>query len=99
MKNNMVTKDDIIKKLEKVYDPELGIDIWTLGLVYDINIKSEDDVTITLTYTTPMCPFGPMLNQLVEQAMMELGFTEIYVNVTFDPPWKAPDNLREMLGV
>jgi len=93
----MVTKEDIIKKLELCIDPELDIDVWTLGLIYDIKID-ENKVEILMTFTSPMCPFGPELVRNVEDKLKSLG-VDVQVNVTFEPAWKPSDELREMLGV
>ena len=60
----MPSKEDVIEMLKKVEDPELGLDIWTLGLVYLIDIK-ESHLKITMTFTSPMCPYGPMLLDMV----------------------------------
>lgn len=95
----MHTKERIIEELETVQDPELGLDIWTLGLVYGVDVMSETHIKITMTYTTPLCPFGGQLKQDVSTAMYDLGFSQVEIEVTFDPPWTPPDNLREMLGI
>lgn len=95
----MLTRERIIEELETVMDPEIGLDLWTLGLIYDITFEDEKYVKITMTYTTPMCPFGPALKQEVADAMYGLEFKAVEVEVTFDPPWKTPENLREMMGV
>ena len=95
----MITKERVIEELETVYDPELELDIYTLGLVYSIEIPSETAVKILMTYTTPACPFGPALNHAITYAMYDLGFKKIDIEVTFDPPWKPPENIREMLGL
>lgn len=94
-----ITKDEIIAELKTVFDPEIHLDIWTMGLIYEINIKSNDEVHILMTYTTPMCPFGPDLNKQIEEKLHDLGFTKVEVEVTFNPPWKASDELRTMLGI
>jgi len=93
----MVTKEEIIKKLELCIDPELSIDVWTLGLIYDIKIENNN-VEILMTFTSPMCPFGPELVRNVEDEVKSLG-VELKVNVTFEPAWKPSEELREMLGV
>ncbi len=95
----MITKERIIEELETIIDPEIGLDLWTLGLIYNINIESEEKVIITLTYTTPLCPYGPAINTEVTDAMRSLGFKAVEIDLTFDPPWKPPENLREMMGV
>ena len=94
----MITKEQIIERLETVMDPEVNMDIWTMGLIYDIRIEG-DTVRITMTYTTPLCPAGPILQQQIRNEVMTLGFANVTIEVTFDPPWKLPDALRAMLGV
>jgi len=95
----MLKKKNIIELLETVIDPELGIDIYTLGLIYDIEIKSEDRVHIVMTYTTPMCPAGPIIQEDIRNSLETLGVEHVETEVVFDPPWKPPENLRIMLGV
>ena len=122
-----ITKDQIIETLKQCYDPELLIDIWTLGLIYDIKIteqenKKEDNqennkkeinkdklsnnasnsanIEITMTFTFPGCPYGPMLVEDVTKRVKEIpGVKDVKVNIVFEPPWKPSDELRAMLGV
>lgn len=93
-----MTKEKIIEKLEIVQDPELGIDIWTMGLIYDINIVSDTHIKILMTYTTPVCPVGDQLQQDIRIAMSQLGFEKIDIQVTFDPPWQPSEELRIALS-
>ncbi len=94
-----ITKDEIIAELKTVFDPEINLDIWTMGLIYEITIKSDDEVHILMTYTTPMCPFGPDINKQIEEKLQDLSFKKVEIEVTFSPPWKASDELRTMLGI
>jgi len=95
----MATKEDIMKALETVIDPEIHIDIITLELIYNVDVK-EDIANIKMTFTTPMCPYGPMLLEEVKAKVSELqGIKEVNVVVTFDPPWKPSEELRATLGV
>ena len=95
----MVTKERVIEELETVYDPELGLDVYTLGLIYSINIISDTEVNILMTYTTPACPYGPVLNNSITDALRGLGFNRTLIKLTFVPAWKPPANIREMLGL
>ena len=95
----MITKERVIEELETVMDPEIGLDIYTLGLIYDMIYTSDKNITIIMTYTTPMCPFGPQLQENIELALKNIGFKTVEITVTFDPPWQPPENLREMMGV
>lgn len=98
MKN--ITKEQIIEKLKLVKDPEINIDVWTLGLIYDIAIK-EDGVEVLMTLTTPLCPFADELITEVERRVGELGHEEgdVRVELTFDPAWEPSPEVRMMLGV
>jgi metal-sulfur cluster biosynthetic enzyme len=98
-KQGSKTKEQVIEMLETVFDPELGVDIWTMGLVYTIDIKSDTVVDILLTYTTPMCPSGEQIKEDIEASLKMLGFETVNITVTFDPPWKPSDELRVVLGV
>lgn len=93
------TKEQITEMLETVIDPELGVDIWTMGLVYNVAMPKDKEVQITMTYTTPFCPYGEQLKEEVEDSMKILGFEKVTIDVTFDPPWTPPKELREAMGV
>jgi len=88
---------DVIEKLKTVNDPEIGIDVWTLGLIYKITIE-DDGVEILMTLTSPLCPFADQLIQEVEKAVASLG-TDTRVEITFTPAWEPSKELREMMGV
>jgi len=88
----------IIEIMKKVKDPELGVDIWTLGLIYDIEIKEK--LNITMTFTTPLCPYGPqIINDLVAWLKVDAGIKDPNIQLVFDPPWKPSDEVRDALGV
>ncbi len=89
---------DVIEKLKEVKDPELGIDIYTLGLIYKITIDDEG-VEVLMTLTTPLCPFANELVTEVEEKLAELKAGDARVEITFDPPWEPSEELRAMLGV
>lgn len=93
-----MTKEQTIEELSTIIDPEIGLDLYRLGLIYDITIN-KDEVKVTMTYTTPFCPYGDALKTEVEYALRDIGFSQVNIEVTFNPPWKAPDNLREMMGI
>jgi len=95
----MITKEQIIEQLETIMDPELGVDIWTLGLVYDIQIISDEHVKIVMTYTTPACPLGPQIQADLENTLRSVGVKYVEVEITFEPPWKPPEDLRLIVGV
>jgi len=95
----MATKEEVTEILKKINDPEINIDIWTLELIYDVNVEN-DKVKIKMTFTSPMCPYGPMLVEEIKTKVREVqGVKEVEVDVTFDPPWKPSEELRATLGV
>ncbi len=99
-KYEKITDKDIIEKLKLVKDPEISIDIWTLGLVYKIERK-EDGVDILMTLTTPFCPFADQMMSSAEKEVMTLGYKKggVRVELTFEPSWEASEEVRMMLGV
>jgi ATP-binding protein involved in chromosome partitioning len=94
----MPTKDQIITALKTVKDPEVHLDIWTMGLIYNIDIQPEA-VNILMTYTTPFCPWGPDLQEEIKSVLSDIGVKNLNLAVTFDPPYKMPDDLKAMLGL
>jgi len=95
----MPTPEEIIEVLKKIDDPEIFIDIWTLGLIYDIAIEG-DVVNIRMTFTTPGCPAGPYLVDEVKMHVCELGEGVVCnVEIVFDPPWTASAELKALLGI
>lgn len=94
----MIKEKDVIEKLKEVEDPELGIDIYTLGLIYKITIDDEG-VEVLMTLTTPLCPFADQLVADAENKLTELGEGDMRVEITFDPPWEPSQELRTALGV
>jgi metal-sulfur cluster biosynthetic enzyme len=91
-----VSTADVVREAlrENVIDPEIGINVVDLGLVYDIAV--EDGVAkITMTLTTPMCPLGPYLDQEVHAAVDDVpGVTGLEVNLVWTPPWE-PSKMSE----
>lgn len=99
----MITKEAIIEKIKEVKDPEIGVDIWTLGLVYNITID-EEGVEILMTLTTAFCPFADELIGKVEKKVGELfakgdELKSVRVELTFTPPWAPSQELRARLGL
>ena len=93
---------EIIEKLKTVMDPELGINIVDLGLIYDVKIE-KGKVIVTTTLTTPYCPLGPTIIKSIEDAVMSVKEVEdVKVKITFDPPWdknKMSESAKEELGI
>ncbi len=95
----MTTEEIVIKKLREVIDPEIGIDIWTLGLIYEIKIKN-DNLHIKMTFTSMLCPMGPMIVEDIKERMSSLpDIRETIVHVTFDPPWEPSEELQALMGL
>lgn len=100
MRSGMLTKDDIIQTLKQCHDPELGLDIYTLGLIYDVIVDdTTGDIAIKMTFTTPLCPFGPLMVDDMKEKLRAQGAKKIDVHVVFDPPWKPTPEVRTLLGV
>lgn len=104
-----ITKKAVMKALSTVLDPELNIDIVSLGLIYDVRKTGKQEngiegVHILMTLTTPGCPLAPMIDQMVREAIStQLGVDEenISLEITFDPPWTQDmmsEEVREELG-
>ena len=86
--NHTVKKEDIISQLKEVFDPEIPVNIYDLGLIYEIGINDEKKVKIEMTLTSPNCPVAESLPQDVSQKIKKLGgMTSLAVYLTFDPPW------------
>ena len=81
-------KDSMMGAIENVIDPELGIDIVNLGLVYDVELDEEGTSLVTMTLTSMGCPMGPQIVDNIKQELMELPeVKEVDVNVIWNPPW------------
>lgn len=81
-------KDSMFGALENVIDPELGIDIVNLGLVYDVDLDDEGLATVTMTLTSMGCPLGPVIVDQVNTALSELPEVKsTNVNIVWNPPW------------
>jgi metal-sulfur cluster biosynthetic enzyme len=90
----MPTKEEVIDVLRQVEDPELGMDIVELGLLYDVDVD-DSKVKVTYTLTSMGCPVGPMIEEQVrEVAASVAGVDEIETELTWDPPW-TPDRMSD----
>ena len=82
--------DDIIEALKSVFDPEIPVDIYELGLIYKVDLSDDRDVVVEMTLTAPGCPVAGEMPIWVEQAVMKVeGIKSATVELTFDPPWDA----------
>ena len=97
-----LTTDEVIKKLSTIKDPELGINIYDLGLIYDIKIDEGNNVNITMTLTTVNCPVADSFPLDIAKNIISLENTgQVKVKLTFDPPWNKDmmsDDARLALG-
>jgi metal-sulfur cluster biosynthetic enzyme len=92
-----LTEEAVRKALSTVIDPELQIDIVSLGLIYNVAIDGASRVKIRMTLTTPGCPLAPVIDQMVREALFGLvedTERDVTIDLTFDPPW-IPDMMAE----
>ena len=90
----MVTKEDVTEALRGVEDPELGMDIVELGLLYDVEVDGPK-VKVIHSLTSMGCPAGPMIQESIHEAVVALpGVEQVEVELTFDPPW-TPDRMSD----
>ena len=89
-------RDLIIEKLCTVYDPEIPVNVWDLGLIYNIEFPKPSEVIIEMTLTAPGCPIADEIVQQVHDVVMEIeGINSVTVNLVFEPAW-GPDRMREV---
>ena len=80
--------DQLVDKLKTVYDPEIPVDIYELGLIYKVDVSDDRDVVVEMTLTAPGCPVAGDMPDWVEEAVMSVdGIKSCTVNLVFDPPW------------
>ena len=99
-----LTEDNVRETLKQVDDPELGINIIDLGLVYEIHVQDEQDVQIVMTLTTPFCPIGPSVKQQINNVLKQdvEGVGKVDVQFTFNPPWDKDmmsEDAKNELGI
>ena len=83
-----IKKEDIINQMKEVFDPEIPVNIYDLGLIYEIKIDEEKKVEVIMTLTSPNCPVAESLPKEVSQKIKSLkGMKSLAVYLTFDPPW------------
>ena len=96
-------KETVISVLKKIYDPEIPIDIWTLHLVYGVEVDEEGNVKIVMTVTAPNCPVAETLPAEVRQRVQAImGVKKVDVELTFDPVWSIDmlsDEAKAELGL
>ena len=83
-----VLGEKIVRVLKTIYDPEIPVDIYELGLIYDVFVNEQRDIKILMTLTTPNCPVAETLPLEVEEKVKSLNDVRgVHVEITFDPPW------------
>jgi len=90
-----VLKEEVVKVLKNCFDPEIPVNIYDLGLIYDINLATNGDVFVVMTLTSPACPVAGTLPGEVQEKLREHPMVnDARVEITFDPPWSF-DNMSE----
>ena len=88
-------RDDVIRVLQGIYDPEIPVNIYELGLIYEVTIADDANVQVLMTLTSPMCPVAESLPPEVEEKVAAIdGVASAGVEVTWDPPW-GPEMMSE----
>ena len=84
----MELKEKIIKEIKKIYDPEIPVNIYELGLIYDVKVEKTNSVKVKMTLTTPNCPVAESLPKEVKDSIMEIKeFTNLDLELVCEPPW------------
>ena len=84
----MELKDKVIAEIKKIYDPEIPVNIYDLGLIYDVKVDKENVVEIKMTLTTPNCPVAESLPKEVKEGAMQVeGIEDVDLELVWDPPW------------
>ena len=86
--NTTNLRDEVVNAIKQVYDPEIPVDVYELGLIYEINVYPVNNVYVQMTLTSPACPSAEQIPSEVEQEIKKIeGVNEVKVEVTFDPPY------------
>tara|TARA_B100000925_G_scaffold276536_1_gene243749 strand:+ start:4744 stop:5073 length:330 start_codon:yes stop_codon:yes gene_type:complete len=86
--NSLPLGDEIVKVLKSIFDPEIPVDIYELGLIYDVFVNEDNDVKIVMTLTSPNCPVAESLPQEVKEKVSSINLVnEVEIEMTFEPPW------------
>lgn len=93
-----LTKEILIEALKTCFDPEIQIDVWTLGLIYDLQIEGEK-TKVKMTLTSPACPYGAQLIEDIKSKVEKAGAKEVEIELVFDPPWKPSQEVLDMMGI
>ena len=84
----MELKDQIITEIKKIYDPEIPVNIYELGLIYDIKVENKNIAKVKMTLTSPNCPVAESLPREVKDSIMQVeGIDKVDLDLVWDPPW------------
>ena len=84
----MELKDQIIAEIKKIYDPEIPVNIYELGLIYDIKVENKNTAKVKMTLTSPNCPVAESLPKEVKDGIMQVeGIEKVDLDLVWDPPW------------
>ncbi|WP_420316046.1 iron-sulfur cluster assembly protein [Ekhidna sp.] len=93
--DTLALKEEIVRAIKKVYDPEIPVDVYELGLIYEINILPVNNVEIVMTLTSPSCPAAESIPSEIEASVRAVeGVNDVNIELTFDPPY-ATDMMSE----
>ena len=86
--NNEELKEKVIERLQTIFDPEIPVNIYSMGLIYEIDILPVNNIQVVMTLTAPSCPAAQSLPVEVDQKLREIeGVNDVHVAVTWTPPW------------
>ena len=84
----MELKDQIINEIKKIYDPEIPVNIYDLGLIYDVKVENKNTAKVKMTLTSPNCPVAESLEKKVKDGIMQVeGIENVDLDLVWDPPW------------
>ena len=88
-------KNKVIEEIKKIYDPEIPVNIYELGLIYKIEVDEKNKVNLDMTLTSPNCPVAESLPNQVKESIMEVqGVSDVNLNIVWEPPW-SPEKMSE----
>ena len=98
-----ITQEQVVEALREVFDPEIPVNVYDLGLIYSLDIDEQNNIGVTMTLTAPGCSMGPQIAQNAEWRIAEIdGAGDVQVEMVFDPPW-TPNLITEegkkLLGI
>lgn len=93
--SSLMIEGEVIEKIKTVYDPEIPVDVYELGLIYDIEVHEGGRVHVSMTLTSPMCPAAGQIPVEVEEKVRAIdGVSDVTVDIVWEPPW-SPERMSE----